>query len=151
MSDQNGRKIFQAILKRGKISEPDFLRTVGLDREALDSQSHLATKSFLTWGGAAVGVAGLAVIFISSLSAAFSPNYANGTSTPDLGTMFAEIGGGTAAIVGGTLMFAIGVSESPNITPLGRASDLADKYNAQLLIKITGKDQDKPSTPGSGT
>ena len=29
-----------------KINEPDFLRTVGLDKEALDSQSHQGTSHF---------------------------------------------------------------------------------------------------------
>jgi len=132
-----------------KINEPDFLRTVGLDKEALDSQSHLGTKSFLTWGGAGVAVVGLAVVLIGSLSVATNPNYFMDTS--GVGTFVAEIGIGTVAIVGGSITMAIGMSEAPNITPYGRASDLADKYNAQLLIKIRGKDQDKPGTPDSGS
>jgi hypothetical protein len=36
-------------------------------------------------------------------------------------------------------MLGIGASESPNITPYGQAEAWAEKYNAQLLIKITGK------------
>jgi hypothetical protein len=56
-----------------------------------------------------------------------------------MGTFFAEIGIGSAAIVGGSIMMVIGVSESPDITPYGQAEAWAEKCNAQLLIKITGK------------
>lgn len=123
-----------------KISEPEFLRTLGLDKEALDSQAHQNGKALLTWSGAGLGAVGLAIILISSLSLATNTNYANGTSTPDVGTFVAEIGIGTTLIVGGSIMMGIGINESPNITPYGQAQAWAEKYNAQLLIKITGKD-----------
>ena len=123
-----------------KISEPDFLRTLGLDKESLASQSHQNGAAILTWGGAGLGVVGLAVVLIESFSWAFSPNIANGNITNnDIMAFVWGVGGGTFGIVGGTIMMVIGMSESPNITPYGQAEAWAEKYNAQLMIKIAGK------------
>ena len=124
-----------------KISEPDFLRTLGLDKESLASQSHQTGIGVLTWGGAGLGVVGLAVVLITSFFWATNPNVATGNITSnDVGAFVAGIGGGTLGIIGGTIIMSIGMSESPNITPYGQAEAWAEKYNAQLLIKIAGKD-----------
>jgi hypothetical protein len=122
-----------------KLNEPDFLRILGLDKESLNSQSHQTGVAVLTWGGAGLGVVGLAVVLISTLSFATNPNIANGTSMPNIGAFTAKIGGGTLGIVGGTIMMGIGMTQSPNITPYGQAEAWAEKYNAQLVIKIAGK------------
>jgi uridylate kinase len=68
-----------------------------------------------------------------------------------MGAFWTYLGIGAAISIGGTVMILAGSNMSPNITPYGRAAALAEKYNTQLLIKITGKDPNKPRTPDNGS
>jgi hypothetical protein len=122
-----GSKNWEVSKGYDKIDEPNFLRTLGLDKEALDAQAHQTTKSLLTWGGVGIAVVGLVVIFVPVLSPP--------TTTDNSGITTILAGG--AISLGGSVMILVASSMPPNITTYGRASALADKYNAQLLIKIT--------------
>ena len=133
-----------------KINEPDFLRTLGLDKEAVDSQSHQTSKSLLTAGGVGASIVGLAIMLYPLVSPPMTTDQ-YGFSSINTGTEFTYIAIGAAISLGGAIMIGIGASESPNITPYGRAEALAEKYNAQLLIKITGKDQSNAGSPDSGS
>ncbi|MGA2765850.1 MAG: hypothetical protein ABSG17_21090 [Spirochaetia bacterium] len=133
-----------------KISEPDFLRTLGLDKEALESQSHQTSKSLLTGGGWGAAVVGLLIMFVPVVSPPMTTDQ-YGLTSLDMGAFWTYLGIGAAISIGGTVMILAGSNMSPNITPYGRAAALAEKYNTQLLIKITGKDPNKPRTPDNGS
>lgn len=133
-----GSKNWEVSKGYDKIDEPDFLRMLGFDKEALDAQTHKNSKALLTWGGFGIAVVGLIVI----LAPVFSPP--TGTDSSGMSTILA----GGAISLGGTVLVLVGSSMPPNITTYGRASALADKYNAQLLIKIA---QPAPNGDGSSS
>jgi len=139
IEDTISSKRWEAIKGYEDIKEPDFLRLLGLDKEALDSQSHQANKTMLMVGGIGLAAVGLIVTLIP----AFSPPMTTdsfGYSIYDAGTALTYEAAGAVIAAGGAVMIVVGATQPRDITPYGQAKALAEKYNAQLLIKITGKE-----------
>ncbi len=126
------------------------MKTLGLDKEALEAQSHQTLKSSLTVGGALATVVGLGLILWPVISPPHTTD-AYGYQTIDTNASMTMMGVGLGVGLGGAVMIAIGGTMAPNVTPYGRAQALADKYNAELLIRITGGDKpvQRPADNGS--
>jgi hypothetical protein len=131
-----------------RIAEPEFLQMLGLDKEFAQAKSHQQAKSFFTYGGIVATVAGLAIMFIPLIAPATTTDQ-YGYTTTDYTAGLTTIMAGSVVSLGGMVVWLIGTSMPPNITPYGRAESLANKYNLQLLIRINGGGNDKGS-PVSG-
>jgi hypothetical protein len=133
-----------------KFGEPDFLRTVGLDKEALDSQLRQIEKSALEIGGTMALLAGVGVLIWTFSPHTISNEWGYLTTDPNFETL-PYLAVGTAITVGGVTLAVIGVNMPENTMPYGRAESLANAYNVELMLKITDTSRGDMGFPDLGS
>jgi hypothetical protein len=116
-------KLWSAMEGFKDLTESEFLKLTGYEKEARKSSAHLALKRTLTYGGIGLLVGGLTYALI----------HTNDTVDGSYGPLI--LGGGV--FLAGDVTMTIGGTMRRNTQTLGRATQITRDYNDTLLDRIS--------------